>query len=105
MTYDQYWFEDPWIAKTFREADKLRQERTNETAWLHGAYVAMAISATIGNAFVREGSKKAEYPEKPIDLSKVPEEPDEEAEALFAKIYMNNMVRAGRNWGKKQGGA
>ena len=99
MTYDQYWFEDPWIAKTFREADKLRQARINEEAWLNGVYVAMAISGTIGNAFRETGAPKMEYPQEPYPL-KEKEQIDEDTEALMAKVYMNNMVRAGRNWGK-----
>lgn len=39
MTYDQYWYGDVNMAKAYREADKLRQERTNTEAWLQGMYI------------------------------------------------------------------
>ena len=43
--------------------------------------------------------EKMEYPQEPYPL-KEKEQIDEDTEALMAKVYMNNMVRAGRNWGK-----
>ena len=44
---------------------------------------------------------KVDYPEKPIEFRE-PEKVDEDTEALMAQVYMNNMVRAGRNWGKRK---
>ena len=101
MTYDQYWYEDPQMVRTFREADKLRQARVNEEAWLNGVYVAYAVASTIGNAYREKGMPKVDYPEKPIEFRE-PEKVDEDTEALMAQVYMNNMVRAGRNWGKRK---
>ena len=104
MTYEQYWYDDPLMVRAFREADKIRQERANENAWLNGGYVALAISSTIGNAFRENSSQRIDYPERPIDIRKESEEEDEELEILRARVYMNNMVWAGRNWGKQQDG-
>ena len=101
MTYEEYWYGDPWLVRAYREADKLRQERANESAWLHGLYVAMAISGTIGNAFREPGAPRMEYPQEPQSF-KQKEPVDEDTEALIAKVYMNNMVRAGRDWGKRK---
>ena len=107
MTYDQYWgSNDQELLREYREADKLRQERANTEAWLHGAYIAKAIEATIGNAFIEKGAKKAEYPKTPIPLIKekkpdIEPEQKKQNEALAAQAYMMQMVMAGKNWGKR----
>lgn len=102
MTYEQYWYGDPLMARAFFEADKLRQERENEIAWLHGAYFLRALDTIVGNIFRKTGSQLAEYPQKPIPLRKTGEDQimDEEQEAVFAMAYMSSMVQAGKNWGK-----
>lgn len=105
MTADEYWYGESWLAKSYYESDKLRQERTNADAWLYGAYIRKAISSTIGNAFLAKGHQPEEYPQKPIPLNwGKKEEVDEEAEKNYALAYMTNMVRAGKSWGKKGGG-
>lgn len=101
MTYDQYWYGDPQMARAFYEAEKLRQERTNSEAWLQGIYFYQALNATVGNMFRKTGTKAAEYPAKPFDLSKDNRpEMDEDEEELFALAYMSSMIQAGQNWKK-----
>ena len=105
MTYEQYWYGDPLMVRAYYKADRLKQERVNEQAWLNGAYILRAIDATVGNAFRKQGGQPAEYPKKPIERIK-PEETEEEREkreereAVFAQAYMMNMVMAGKNWKK-----
>ena len=108
MTYEQYWYGDVHMVRAFLEADKQRQVRKNQDAWLQGAYFLRALDVVVGNAFRQKGQKAAEYPDKPIELSFEKEnkntqdtaEMSEDQEALFAKAYMKSMMRAGRNWGK-----
>ena len=96
------------MVRAFLEADKQRQIRKNQDAWLQGAYFLKALDAVVGNAFRQKGQKAAEYPEEPIELKfedkrKTTEEkdkPEEDREAVFAKAYMMNMMRVGKNWGK-----
>lgn len=106
MTYDEYWYGDVHRAKDYYKAYKIWQEQRNEEAWLHGAYVLRALDATVGNAFRQKGTSPSEYPKQPIGQTLSAQEEqtaqDEEQEALRAKIYMNNMIRAGKNWGKKK---
>ena len=108
MTYEQYWYGDVHMVRAFLEADKQRQIRKNQDAWLQGAYFVRALDAVVGNAFRQKGQKAAEYPEKPIELTfekenKNTQEPtntdDVDQEALFAKAYMKSMMRVGKNWG------
>lgn len=102
MTYDQYWYGDTWMVRAFREADRLRQKRKNDEAWLFGAYVRYAIDSTICNAFRKEGTQPVRYPDGPIEK---PESgnPEEDSDVVFAKAYMEQMMRAGKNWGMNHG--
>ena len=108
MTYDQYWYGDVRMVRAFVEADKLRQKRADEQAWLQGAYVLRALDATVGNMFRSKGQSHAEYPEKPLtykeqDITPVVKTAEQEQqEAVWANVYMDNFVRWGQNWGKKE---
>lgn len=65
MTYDQYWFGDPWMAKAYREAFMLRQKKRNEEMWLQGAYIMNAVSTAIHNNF---SNRKSDYLKEPLDI-------------------------------------
>lgn len=103
MNYELYWYGDPLAAKSYFEADKLRQERLHADAWLQGIYMAYAIQSTIGNAFLGKGKPPFEYPKEPLyrSVSEEEKEEREKQEAVIARLYMENMIRAGKNWGKK----
>lgn len=111
MTYEQYWYGDPGMVKAFREADKLYQERMNTEAWLQAMYVYDAITrATPLEMILVDGKtvKRDKYIPEPYPLFKEKETPDEvedreEQERLQAELYMRQMMRVGKNWGK--GGA
>lgn len=101
MTYEQYWYDDPLMVRAFYKADQLRRERADTDAWLNGLYVKKAIESTIGNAFRAKGTQPEKYPGKPIlteerELKKQ----TEEQQKAFARLYMMQMVEAGKNWGK-----
>ena len=107
MSYEDYWYGDPLMVRAYYKADKIRQQRMNEEAWLNGAYVYKALAVTVGNALRKKGAKMDEYPEKPIGLAETVEDTrtrqeKEEAEELFAQAYMMQMVMAGKNWGSKE---
>ena len=110
MTYDQYWYGDVRMARAFYQAEKLRQERRDADAWRIGSYVADAINSTVGNAMRQTGTTKASYPKYPRltqdrmereALKRQKTEEQEEKEALFADAYMKNMLRIGKQWGRK----
>ncbi len=107
MTYEQYWYGDVWMVKAFREADKINQQRVNYQMWLQGLYVYDAFSTVMKNAFSKQGASPALYPTEPYPLfqkEKARQQEDqgqEDAETLRAKVYMMNMVRAGKDWGKQ----
>lgn len=100
MTYDQYWYGDPQMVRAFYEAHKMKQEMQNFDAWLHGLYNFEALSIALANAFSEKGTQPENYPNKPHDFSGK-EKVDEETEKNYALAYMTNMVRSGKDWGKK----
>ena len=106
MTYEQYWYGDPLMVRAYYNADKLRKEREDETAWVNGLYVLNALNATVGNMFRKSGQQPFEYPKEPFSISKLKEskpktEEDSEKEAIWAQAWMSSLVQAGKNWGKK----
>lgn len=105
MTYEQYWYDDPLMVRAFYKADKLKQSREDFMAWLSGAYIKRALESTVGNMFLEKGKQPFEYPEMPIfsqneNKPKLPSAEQEEKEKAQARLYMLNMVRAGKDWGK-----
>ena len=71
MTYEQFWDDDPYLAKYYRQADELRIERKNQELWLQGLYVyeAMCDVAPIMHAMAKKGTKARPYPEQPYAIT------------------------------------
>lgn len=65
MTYEQYWYGDPWMARAYAQAYLLKRKIENENAWILGAYMANAFGSVLANSF---GKKKVKYLDKPMDL-------------------------------------
>lgn len=96
------------MAAIFREADKRRMERINAEAHLMGLYVYEALCdvSPVLHAFAKKGTKPRPFRTEPYPLHGEKEEKtdqQEEAERLRAEIYMKQMMRAGKNWGKRGG--
>ena len=65
MTYEQFWYGDPWMVGMFKDAYILKRRIDNENAWIAGAYVFEALTAALNNAFSKTATK---YAQKPLDL-------------------------------------
>lgn len=108
MTYEQYWYGDVWMVVAYREADKRRKERKNAELHLMGMYFYEALCdvSPILHAFAKNGTKPIPYRTTPYELSAKKEPTEEEAlnkeknEKILARLYMRQMLRAGKNWGK-----
>lgn len=105
MTYEEYWHGDPFSAKMYYEKWKYKVRHQHEEAWLYGIYMSYAINSTIGNAFRGKNEQAFTYPTQPLINAETQAEEEKakikENERLRARLYMENMVRAGKNWGKK----
>ena len=101
MTWEQYWFGDPWMARAYAQAYLLKRKAMNEQLWLQGIYNANAFKTVIGNAF---GKRNDRYLDKPLDIF-----PKTEAEKNQEKRDMRKrFVEWLTSWGqanKKHGGA
>lgn len=94
----------------YLEAERRRKERMNYELHLQGMYFYEALCdvAPLFHAFAKKGTKAHPYPSEPYRLAwqkdKKPSEEEkqkqEENEVLRAKLYMKNMVRAGKSWKK-----
>ena len=97
MTYDQFWYGDPNMAKAYREAFTLKRKMDNESMWLQGIYVFHALQAVIGSAF---GKSRVKYVEEPFDIfPKTKMEIAQEKAKKRQKLidYLNSMITAKKN--------
>jgi len=65
MSYEQFWYGDPWAVKAFATAHLLRQRARNNEMWIQGAYFANALNAALTTAF---SHKKENYVKEPFNL-------------------------------------
>ena len=80
-------------------------KRVDMEAWLTGRYVHEALSAVLSAALSRKGHTPYKYPSQPYSATDTSQEAkDDDREALRAKIYMRQMMMAGKNWGTQQKG-
>ena len=89
MTPEQYWECDCDLAKYYRKAEEMRNERRNQELWLQGMYIYEAIcdASPILHAFAKKGAKPHPYPSKPyaINEKQIKQEREEKERALVAK--------------------
>jgi len=107
MTYEQYWYGDPLMARAFFKAHEIRRRLIDEEAWIQGGYFVKALDATVCNMFRKSNSEQVKYPDKPAmltsdEMNREKTEEDEEQEALWAEAWMTQFVQAGKTWGKKK---
>lgn len=82
MSYELYWNGDCSLVKSFREADRLRMERTNTELWLQGMYFYEALCdvSPILVSFPKRGAKVNSYTKQPYPITKQAHEKKMEAE-------------------------
>lgn len=85
MTYEQFWLDDPWKAKWYREAYVERRRAENRRDWLLGAYIYNAMGTVLGNAFRKNGSKTENYLEEPFPIFETKEEREAKRQREVAK--------------------
>ena len=101
MTYEQYWFGDPWIVKAYKQAYDLQCRKRNEELWLGGVYTLDAFSTVLSNAFRKKGTQAARYMSKPLDIfPKTKAEQEAEAEREREKV-IRALTVWGKNWNRR----
>ena len=71
MTYEQFWNDDPSLAKYYRQADEMRVERKNQELWLQGVYIYEALCdvSPILQSFAKKGTKPRPYTDQPYPIT------------------------------------
>lgn len=109
MSAAQFWDEDVELARFYREAEKLRQERHNREAWLQGMYVYEAVcdASPLFHDFAKRGTKPAPYREEPYAFEEKKKEralTREEKSDRRAKAVMEMMMaNINRKFERKDG--
>lgn len=105
MTYEQYWYGDPFLVKAYLTADRIRQERENASAWWQGAYIYNALTAalSVSEFFRGKGQKPQRYPAQPYDIrpktdvdKQVAEAKKAENERLRVIAYFDSLIAANK---------
>lgn len=119
MTYEEYWLMDPYLTRAYRKADEIRQQRTNEQAWLQGAYIydVMTRLFSIYNPFAKH-PKAMPYMEKPYELkakeeaqvedltsTELDRKVEESRDAFMAIMLKHNKDKAKAKGGGTDGGS
>ena len=65
MSYEQFWYGEPRMARAYEEAYMLKQRKRNEEMWIQGSYVCNAVSVAINNALSK---RRIDYLKKPLDI-------------------------------------
>ena len=101
MSFEEYWYGDPSLPRTFRESFKLKQENANHEAWLHGLYVYDAVMSAMSH-FNKNKNDHKNYAEKPYDFTPRKEEEKVEEAQAQAEVWLKSWVSATQKMFKKE---
>ena len=102
MSYDEFWYEEPYRAKFYLDSHKLKVKQKDEEMWIQGMYIYESLCkvSPVLHAFSKKGTKPLPYAEKPY-LTSAPaletqkdKEKEVENARLIARIHFENWARA-----------
>lgn len=101
MTYDEYWYGEPYRTKFYRECHKLKVKQKDEELWQQGMYIYEALCdvSPILHAFSKNGTKPLPYRTKPIlsemEENNVKENKEKEIEnaRLVARLHFEQWMK------------
>lgn len=87
MTEEQYWDRDCQLVVSYRKAEELRSNRTNQELWLQGAYFYEALTrvSPLLHAFAKKGTKPVPYLTEPFAISE--KQAEYQQETKEKKVY------------------
>lgn len=99
MSYDEFWYDDLFKVKYYRECHKLKQKQKDSELWEQGMYIYEAIleCAPILHPFSK-AKQPSPYTEKPHHIlqeekNREATEQERENERLKGLLWMKNWVR------------
>lgn len=89
MSYELYWSGDCSLVKSYRDAEKMKNDKKNHELWLQGMYFyeALCDTAPIINAFSK-ANKPIPYPTEPycLTVKDIEEKKEKEERLRYEKI-------------------
>ena len=84
MSADEFWNGDVRLCESYIEAYKIRFERENHNAWLHGLYIyeALCDASPLFHDLAKRGTKAHPYSKEPYKAPKK-ETPEERRKRIF----------------------
>ena len=99
MTYEQFWYDDPWIAKSFQQYYLLKQRKRNEEMWIQGAYICNAVTIAISNCFSKT---KKDYMKEPLDIYPKTDAEERDEIRMERKKLVQQLSMLSRNFKRKE---
>lgn len=109
MTPEQFWDGDPDLARYYRKAEEIRNEKRNQELWLQGLYIyeALCDASPIFHSFAKKGTKPRPYAERPYSLTDKERKKEQKAKEQSmrdkGKRYMEAiMLQTNKRFGMQQ---
>lgn len=99
MTADEFWNGEPRLAKSYKDAHKLKTEERNQILWMQGLYNHEAFAVAIDKAFSKHS--KAKYPSEPIRVTPLSEDEKNEEKERMVEDFRDKLNSLAKRW---QGG-
>ena len=100
MSYEEYWFGDPWMTRAYAQYNLLKRRQMNEELWLEGIYMANAFQTVLANAF---GKQRVKYLEKPLEIFEKTEAEKQQEIRQERQKLINYLTMLKKSADKKQG--
>ena len=102
MSYDEFWYDDPFKAKFQRKAHEIQIRKKDEEFWMQGMYIYEALCdvSPILHAFSKSGTKPLPYSDKPFlakredNLTKEEKEQKIKNDRMIARLHFEQWARA-----------
>ncbi len=86
MSYDEYWYATPSLAKDYRKAYEIKRKVKDQEQWLDGMYTYIAVQTALANAFREKGKSPIKFPEKPITEKEEEKSPEEIRKEVYEQL-------------------
>ena len=96
MSYEQYWEQDPTIAKYYLKAYKIQEEKIEWLLWKLGVYgyEALCDVSPVLHAFAKKGTKPLPFTDKPLFIKNDEQETVEERKKREEQEAENERLKA-----------
>ena len=95
MTYNEFFYKESWLVKSFRKAYRIKQDEINHSAWLQGLYIVQALNSGVPvvlNGIMKQVKELPNYPGKPLEFNEKDEKKIEQNRMELQVAKMKEMM-------------